>query len=241
VELDLTPYLGQVVYIVYYYFLFSGEDSPRPGWLVDDVSITVTNVQSGTIQITNNLWQANFALSGPVGRTGNGASTLITNALPGQYTLEFGDVQYYQTPAPQTNTLVAGGTVTFQGNYTFADSNTNGLPDEWELATFGGLDANRKATTDTDHDGASDWAEFVAGTNPNDSLQSFQITASVSDGSVHLSWPSAMGRGYRVNRSTDLIHWTPVSDWIRATSAGTTFTNLPGTEGAQFFRIEAAP
>lgn len=242
VELDLTPYMGQVVYIVYYYFLFSGEDSPRPGWLVDDVSITVTNVQSGTIQITNNLWQANFALSGPVGRTGSGAYTLITNAPPGQYTLEFGDVRYYQTPAPQTNTLAPGGTVTFQGNYTFVDSNTNGLPDEWELAMFGALDSQRNQTTDTDGDGVSDWAEFVAGTNPNDPPQAFQIIATrMPNGAIQLSWPSISNRVYRVEASTNLMSWAAISDWITASGTNTTFT-LPATNGApQFFRVEIAP
>ncbi len=43
----------------------SFEAPARPGWLVDDVSITMNTVVSGTVQITNNIWQAVFALSGP--------------------------------------------------------------------------------------------------------------------------------------------------------------------------------
>src|SRR6185295_4861863 len=43
-EFDLTPYMGNVVYIVWYHFLFSFDDSPRIGWLVDDVSITTETI-----------------------------------------------------------------------------------------------------------------------------------------------------------------------------------------------------
>jgi hypothetical protein len=39
--------------------------------------------------------------------------------VPGQYTIQFGDAFYYNTPPPQTNSLTAGGIVTFTGNYTF--------------------------------------------------------------------------------------------------------------------------
>jgi hypothetical protein len=325
VSIDLTPYLGQVVYITWYYFLFAG-DPPitRTGWLVDDVSITVTNIVPGTVQITNNIWQAVYSLSGPVGRTGFGTSMSVTGAPPGQYIIEFGDAAYYQTPANQTNTLTAGGTIVFQGNYSFVDVNNNGIPDGWELDKLGNVDPQRTANTDSDGDGMSDRAEFIAGTDPvnppipfrlgaqslgnnlvrfswpaisnhqyqvqgsanmfswsdysgwmtatgtnltftistltNGSPGFFRVATSVpsgpnaaagtlrvtavrqSDGSVQLQWPSALGHGYRVHSSTNLAMWTPLSNWIRASGASTSFTNPPSASPSQrFFRIEAAP
>src|SRR5207249_3353675 len=47
-----------------------------------------------------------------------------------------------------------------------ADSDGDGLPDDWEMAYFG--DLTRDGTGDFDGDGQSDLAEFRAGTNPTD-------------------------------------------------------------------------
>jgi hypothetical protein len=48
---DLTPYAGQLIYVVWDYELFSLDERVRPGWLVDDVSITVSNAPA-PLQIT---------------------------------------------------------------------------------------------------------------------------------------------------------------------------------------------
>jgi hypothetical protein len=40
---DLSPYAGQLIYVAWDYELFSLDTRVRPGWLVDDVSITVSN------------------------------------------------------------------------------------------------------------------------------------------------------------------------------------------------------
>ncbi len=46
------------------------------------------------------------------------------------------------------------------------DSDGDGLPDAWELEHFG--DLSQGPDTDFDGDGASNLAEFDAGTNPSD-------------------------------------------------------------------------
>ncbi|MBP9900175.1 MAG: S8 family serine peptidase [Verrucomicrobia bacterium] len=243
VELDLTPHLGKVVYIVWYYFLFSFEAPPRMGWLVDDVSITVTNVQSGTVQITNNLWQAFYVLTGPTNRTAGGRSEILSTAPPGQYVIQYADLPYYQTPPPQTNLLAPGGSVTFTGNYTFADLNSNAIPDGWEVQQFGTLTAQRTPTTDTDGDGLSDWAEFVAGTDPNNPPPPFRLTAQRFGGNfVQLSWPSVTNHSYRIHASSNAVSWSPFSDWFSAMAPNTSYLLATTTNGAaKFFRVEAAP
>jgi len=241
IELDLTPYIGNVVYVVWHYILLSFDSFTRMGWLVDDASITVDTVVLSTIQVTNNLWQAVFALSGPTGTTGRGRWTVLTNATPGQYTITFGDVAYYNTPPPQTNNLPPGGTITFTGNYTFVDVNTNGLPDGWELVNLGSVNTNYSGLTDTDGDGLSDYAEYSSGSNPTNSNSVLELTPSQqSAGAVHIQWPSASGHGYRVVASDDLTIWTPVTDCIRATSSSTG-TNLPAGSKRGYFRVEAQP
>ena len=243
-NVDLSAYIGQVVYLVWDYELFSFDTRERPGWLVDDVSVTVTNMLSGTIQVTNNIWQAPFILTGPIFRNGKGTSLIITNAPPGEYTVTFGDVPYYQTPAPATNNLASGGLALFRGNYTFADANSNGIADAWETNFFGVISTNRTRLTDSDGDGMSDYAEFIAGTDPTSAASKLQISSvtMLPGGYVKLSWQSAVGHAYRVLGSTNAVTWAPVSGWIQATTAGTTFTLPPSGPGAPYlFRIEVQP
>ncbi len=39
-EYDLTPYSGQLVYLVWHYVFFSLDNTPRLGWVIDDISST---------------------------------------------------------------------------------------------------------------------------------------------------------------------------------------------------------
>ncbi|MEO8428956.1 MAG: choice-of-anchor J domain-containing protein, partial [Verrucomicrobiota bacterium] len=243
-EIDLTPYLGNVVQFGWYYGLFSLEGNPRPGWLIDDISVSVTNIMPGTIQISNNIAQANFSLSGPISRNGQGSGVVITNAPSGEYVLTFNDVPYYTTPPAQTNVLEANQTLLFQGNYTIVDANSNGISDAWEQAFFGAVSPQRTQTTDTDGDGLSDYAEFIAGSNPTNATSSVTLSlpAQQSSGLVQLNWPSTLGHAYRLELSTNAIDWTPLTGWLRATRTNT-FQTLPRlTNGPlHLFRLQVGP
>ena len=114
---DLTPYVGQTIQVVFYYQAFTSCD-PIYGWTIDDISITGV-VAGGTITITKNLGQGTWSLSSlssiglvPV-QSGVAPSVTISNLAAGQYVVQFSDVPYYQTPADQTNTLTVGGTAEF--------------------------------------------------------------------------------------------------------------------------------
>jgi hypothetical protein len=152
-------------------------------------------------------------------------------------------VPYYQTPADQSNVLVSGATVVFQGNYTFIDANTNGMSDAWETNFFGTVSTNRTKFTDSDGDGVSDYKEFMAGTDPTSAASRPQITAitPLGSNSYRLFWTSSSGRGYRVHGSTNLVDWTPVSGWTQATLGTTTFAVPPVTGPRRFFRVEVQP
>ncbi len=244
VEIDLTPYLGQIVYVVWHYALFAFDSWPRPGWLVDDVSVDIKNTEAGTIAISNNLAQASFALHGPISRSGTGWSLLITNAPPGSYWVTYDSVPDYETPASQTNSLAAEGSVWFQGNYTFADVNSNGISDAWEQFYFPTNWLDHTALTDSDGDGFPDGAEFVAGTDPlsPNSMLDLNNPIMVADGSVRLAWSAAAGRAYQVEGSSDAVTWRPLGDWQRADSTNLTVTLPPAVVGGDYlFRLQVRP
>lgn len=242
--INLKPYVGKVVYLIWEYYCLNTSFDPLtfPGWLIDDVSVTVSNAQFGTIRVTNNLWQASFSLNGQFPFSGAGIHTVISNAPAGQYDITFHPVPYFQTPSPQTNSLADGGSIQFSGNYTFADVNANGIPDAYELAQFQALDPARTQFTDTDGDGMSDWAEFRAGTDPNNPPPAFRLAARIVGGLVGLSWRSVSNHAYRVHAATHPGAWSPYSGWLPATGTNTAFMVPSPTNGApNLFRVEAAP
>ena len=239
-EFDLTPYREQLVYLAWHYVMFDIENAPRFGWMIDDVSITTSNIIPGTVRITNNLWQARYVMSGPRSRTGQGTSFLLTNAPPGPYRITFGDVPFYNTPPVQTNTLNPLGTVVFQGNYTMTDANNNGMSDAWEQANFGVVSPTRTKSSDTDGDGYTDYAEFVAGTNPGQPNSTLRLDTPVSltGGGVRLEWPAVPGRAYLVEGSSNGTTWTPVSGWILATGNLATFSPPTGPGAPTMYRLQ---
>ncbi len=240
---DLTPYVGKTIQVVWYY---QGINIGMPlyDWLVDDVSITgVTVTGSGKIIITKNLGQGMFNLTGPVNQSGNAISTTISNVPPGQYKVKFSDVTFYQTPAAQTNMLSANETVTFTGNYVFIDANHNGISDSWENYYFGSAGSDRTQTTDSDGDGMSDYAEFIAGTNPTNAASRFIfVSAAVQTNRfVQLKWAAIPGRLYQLESSTNLNAWTPLTGLQQATTSPMSYSGTNAAARSQFFRVQVQP
>jgi hypothetical protein len=240
---DLTSFVGQTIQVVWYY---QGVPigSSLQGWLIDDIGITGTaSGLGGNVVISANLSQQSFKLSGPVSVNGTGLSTTLTNAPLGDYSISFGDVEFYQTPTNQSGSLTkVGGTLTFSGNYAFIDQNQNGMSDAWEKYYFGSVTTNRTRLTDTDGDGMTDYQEFIAGTDPtNAASKLIFLSASVQTNSaVEFKWSAVPGRSYQVFGSTDLVSWAPVSDWMQATVSPMSFI-ATNAAGARSYKVQVRP
>src|SRR5262249_39440080 len=159
-------------------------------------------------------------VSGPVSRSGQGLGMAITNALPGRYIVHFDDVPFYQTPDNVTNDVAPGDSLLLVGTYTFADTNHNGISDAWEQFYFRNVSTNRTRFTDSDGDGMTDLAEFLAGTNPTNATSKLSfISTTVQTNGVRLQWASVPGRAYQVLTSTNLTGWDSITDWTVATGS----------------------
>lgn len=322
VSLPLTAHVGKTVQLVWEY---QGVMLTDPhGWLVDNVSITGV-AGGGTIVISKNLGQGKFTLTGPISQTGTAPLTTITNAPPGPYTVQFSDVSFYQTPPDQSLTLTNAGTIAFTGNYVSLDINGNSTADSWERHYFGSATTNRTQFTDSDGDGMSDYAEFMAGTNPTNAASKliFLGVEALSNRLVQLEWAAIPGRLYQVQTASSLasagapprlsatvdrlsgsltlhvnaptnlpyaiqassnlaawtsVHtntnggrldwldpdsaaspqrfyrtlalsgasansgnWTPVTDWLQATTSPMYYTTTNANAGLQIFRVEVRP
>ncbi|MGD9781245.1 MAG: hypothetical protein AB7V14_03730 [Kiritimatiellia bacterium] len=83
------------------------------------------------------------------------------------------------------------------------DTDSDGLPDAWELSHAGNLHVFSGGTNDWDRDGATDTEEYGADTDPNDDNERFRI-ASYDAGTRILQWTTRPTRLYRVEDTNQM-------------------------------------
>jgi hypothetical protein len=130
------------------------------------------------------------------------------------------------------------------------DTDTDALPDDWELRYFGTttlITSTTANSTDTDGDGHTDLQEFSAGTDPTKALSKLRITSiSVSGNDTTIFWNTVGGRGNIVQSAgsptggfSDL---SPVLSIPGSGEVTTSYTHLGGGTGSvRFYRVRSAP
>ncbi|MGV3664405.1 MAG: DUF1800 family protein [Prosthecobacter sp.] len=117
------------------------------------------------------------------------------------------------------------------------DTNANQQSDIWEMLYNA---ANFPAAGDNDRDGFSNAAESVAGTNPQDPKSFPRSTLVSGAGGMHLSWPSAPGKRYRIHGSADLnpVNFTPLRT-VMGDGAEMSESLAPNGQPRWFFKLSA--
>jgi len=99
--------------------------------------------------------------------------------------------------------------------------------------------------TDADKDGASDLAEYLAGTDPKSQVSRFSVREIRRPGGAvtRVQWATVKGVRYRVTTSTNLANWSPVSGSETDGTGTVTEVDISGSaeESKRFFRVEVAP
>ncbi len=126
------------------------------------------------------------------------------------------------------------------GSGPVADSDQDGLPDDWELTYFNSL--VRDGASDLDGDGMSDRAEYTAGTDPTKEGSALRVLtlSGAGGGSVTVIWSAVPGKTYRVQfkDSVEAPDWSAVPGDVHA--AGESASKVDTTAGAGLQRFYRA-
>ena len=115
----------------------------------------------------------------------------------------------------------------------YGDNDADGLPDNWEYWRFGSLAYGLH--DDPDHDGSSNYSEFVADTNPANSESALRITGLTLN--LITAAPVSSGpttRACFVQHSSDLLNWRFMQDDANAEFPDLPISPLPEKS---FFRL----
>lgn len=125
------------------------------------------------------------------------------------------------------------------------DTNTNSIPDNWELSETGQLGLFSGGTNDYDGDGFTDYEEYLAGTsgtNASDRLLMTAFTHNPTATNFSLAWKSKETRVYRVEKNDSLMNSTGWVEYAVYTSwvGSSTEISLPVNVNSQvFYRVNA--
>lgn len=159
----------------------------------------------------------------------------------------------YSTPADRTGVprpldgnndgVPAPDLGAFETIHSEADSDSDGMPDVWELGN--GLNpVLDDAALDTDGDRTCNLHEYLAGTDPQDltSCLALEVTATPGADQVTLRWHGVSGRLYTLERTEILpgpISWEPMLIEAPGTDQSLEWRESVGTAANRFYRVQA--
>ncbi len=119
------------------------------------------------------------------------------------------------------------------------DDNMDGMPDDWQAVYWQGAPSTWPGkNVDSDGDGAANWDEFLAGTDPLDKGSVLRVRLSVTAGGAGLlfEWNAVQGSIYQLQASGDLRDWADLgAPQLAATTIGQTL--ISESQSAAYYRV----
>lgn len=89
-----------------------------------------------------------------------------------------------------------------------ADTNADGLPDDWQTENWGKVWP--AAGADSDQDGATNAEEFLAGTDPTNAASVLRMEIGAREQGLYLQWNTQPGNYYQLQVTSDFNSWLNV-------------------------------
>lgn len=197
--------------------LANGNDSLLCGWSIVPSAAFNPPLQNsnllGTVQFTIPLWAQRTQSYAIRFSYADGAPNLST-----QYDLEtLPATVWIESPALQPPELIS---------------------DEWKTYYFGSyINPAAQDNADPDGDGFPNLVEYLSGTDPLQFDWHYQLVP----GAFTFRWFGAAGQQYVVQRSSDLSHWSNLSDPMPGTGGLQEFTDHSVSSAVQFYRVHPVP
>lgn len=115
----------------------------------------------------------------------------------------------------------------------------NPLPEEWQTNFFGRLNhPDAESGLDPDQDDLTNAQEYIAGTNPSkrDALFAESLT-----GEFIFKYPAEAGFYYTIERSSDLVSWSPVRTRTAGNNGLHSYTEGDRAADRYFYRVKQEP
>ena len=190
---------------------------------------------------------ANVPISSLTGLTGNTTLGTLTVTLPTNATSLSAYAIHFDHASASPNGMASFPKQARTGLITFS-SRTNssygdGIPDSWRLRYFLTLNNYLSQTNaDADGDGVDNLHEYLAGTDPTDPTSCFKKIGTDAGAALQpqdcvISWPSAIGKQYVIQRSPSLS--TPLWTSIATNSGNGTIMEFHDTSGSgiRYYRV----
>jgi hypothetical protein len=209
------------------------------------------NSALGIPTLTDSTGKGNYAAtwldSAISGLTGNTTIGTLTVTIPANATSQSAYAIHFDHASASPNGIASFPKQTLTGLITLSNrsgsSYNDGIPDSWRLRYFLTLNNYLSQTNaDADGDGLNNLQEYLAGTDPTDPKSFFKNIgtdpgAAQQPNDCVISWPSASGKQYVIERSPSLASpiWIPVS-----TNSGTgTIMQFHDSAGGsvRFYRV----
>ncbi|MEY2408137.1 MAG: hypothetical protein QOF48_807 [Verrucomicrobiota bacterium] len=146
-------------------------------------------------------------------------------------------LQYSVRLTNRALTSIVSANSAFFNLTTIADSDLDGMPDNFEMA-YSGSTTNFAPGLDADGDGMSNLAEFLAGTDPGNSNSFLRINQSIVPGAVSVNFAALSNHTYTIQFSDTVpsANWQRLADIVTKTSNRVEVLTDPNWVTNRFYR-----